>query len=98
MSGQDGTGMVEVDAPRRLKRWVDKFSAEQLEAIVTQLHNGNWLSNSEEVCESRSQAYYRAEALIEKIVSASDLERYMLERRTWPEKDGQRWAIRLRKE
>lgn len=98
MGDADSTGMVEAEVPRRLNRWVDKFSPKQLEKIVTQLKDGKWLSTSDEVCESRSQAYYRAEALIERLLGISDLERYELQRRTWPVDGGQRWAIRLRKE
>lgn len=87
-----------MEVPRRLKRWVDKFSADRIAAIAAQLDNGRWLSDSGELCDGRSQANYRAEALIERLVESSDLERYQLERRTWPENDGHRWAIRKRKE
>lgn len=88
----------EVEPPRRLSRWVDKFTDEQIKAIINQLRNGKWLSDSKESCDGRSQAYYRAEALIERVVTLSDIERYQLQRRTWPENGGHRWAIRLRRE
>lgn len=98
MGDTQSTGMVEVEAPRRLKRWVDRFSTVEIKAIAEKLSNGTWLSDESEICESRSQAYYRAEALIERIVTTTPLERYQLERRTWPVDGGQRWAIRTRKE
>jgi hypothetical protein len=94
----DTGGLSEVESPRRRKGWIDKFSDGQLENIVTRLGDGKWLSDSGEHCISRSQAYHRAETLIEKVISISNYERYRLERRTWPENGGTRWAIRLRKE
>jgi hypothetical protein len=88
---------VEVEPPRRLKRWVDRFSPQQLEAIAKKLREGSTLTDATELCESRSQAYYRAEALIEALGHIG-LERYLLRRRTWPENGGQRWSVQMRKE
>lgn len=77
---------------------MDKFSEPRLQKIVAQLKDGKWLSDSQETCESRSQAYYRAEALIERLVQRGDYSAFQFQRRTWPENGGHRWAIKLRKE
>lgn len=77
---------------------MDKFSEQTLANILIQLSHGKWLSAGTELCDSRSQAYYRAEALIERLVERGDYASYQFQRRTWPEDGGHRWAIRLRKE
>lgn len=98
MGGSDDSGLDTVEVPRRLNRWVDKFSELRLQKIVAQLRDGKWLSDSGEICESRSQAYYRAEALIERLVQRGDYAAFEFKRRTWPESGGHRWAIKLRED
>lgn len=97
MGAKNTGGLAEVQPPRRLNRWVDRFSQADLEVLAERMQSGNWLSDESEICESRSQAYYRAEALIEAL-SHLGIERYRFSRRTWPVEGGQRWAIRLSKE
>lgn len=97
MGSDTGMGLIETTPPRRLSRWVDRFTPDELKALAKKLESGNWLSDETEICESRSQAYYRAEALIEALTHLG-IERYRFHRRTWPVGGGQRWAIRLRKE
>lgn len=98
MGGQDDSGFDTVEIPRRLSRWVDKFSDERLAAILAQLQDRKWLTDSTELCDGRTQAYYRAEALIERLITISDHESYQFQRRTWPDNGGHRWAIKLREE
>jgi hypothetical protein len=91
-------GLKEAVPPRRLGRWVDRFTVKDLELIRSRLESKThpWME-SEELCESRSQAYYRAQALIEVLVHVG-LDSWRFQRRTWPDGGGTRWAIRLRKE
>lgn len=90
-------GLDTVEAPRRLKRWTDKYTPDRIAAIVKQLRESDkWLSDSEEHCDGRSQAYYRAECLIDLVIENSDIQKYELQRRTWPENGGYRWAIKRR--
>jgi hypothetical protein len=89
--------LVEVEPPRRLARWVDRFTESDLKRITQRLKAAAWLTNPDEHCESRSQAYYRADALI-RALSPYGLQPWQLTRRTWPEAEGHRWAIKLVKE
>lgn len=98
MDDNPDSGLDTVEVPRRLNRWVDKFSEERLAKIAAQLKDYKYLSDSGEVCETRSQAYYRAEALIERLVNRGDYAAYQFQRRTWPVDGGHRWAIKLRRE